>query len=80
MHWWVSSALVGYHEYIRVLPSILPPVMRDFYRDLDNSLGDQSTYTPLVKLLAWQARPGMTQDGRGNKADNYPYQQQFSMN
>ena len=28
-------------------------------------------YTPLAKLLAWQARPGTTQDGSGNKAENY---------
>ena len=29
------------------------------------------TYTPLAKLLARQARPGTTQDGSGNKAENY---------
>ena len=29
------------------------------------------SYTPLTKLLAWQARPGMMQDGSGNKAENY---------
>ena len=28
-------------------------------------------YTPLAKLLARQARPGTTQDGSGNKAENY---------
>ena len=30
-----------------------------------------SKYTPLVKLLARQARPVTTQDGSGNKAENY---------
>ena len=29
-------------------------------------------YTPLAKLLARQARPGTTEDGSGNKAENYP--------
>ena len=28
-------------------------------------------YTPLAKLLARQARLGTTQDGSGNKAENY---------
>ena len=28
-------------------------------------------YTPLAKLLAQQARPGMTPDGSGNKAEDY---------
>ena len=28
-------------------------------------------YTPLIKLLAQQARPGRTQDGSRNKAENY---------
>ena len=28
-------------------------------------------YTPLAKLLTQQARPGTTQDGRGNKVENY---------
>ena len=28
-------------------------------------------YTPLAKLLARQARPGTTQDGSGNKVENY---------
>ena len=29
------------------------------------------TYTPFTKLLACQARPGTTQHGSGNKAENY---------
>ena len=29
------------------------------------------TYTALAKLLARQARPGPTQDGSRNKAENY---------
>ena len=31
----------------------------------------QYSYTPLAKLLARQARPGTTEDGSGNKAENY---------
>ena len=31
-------------------------------------------YTPLAKLLAWQARSGTMQDGSGNKAEIiHPY-------
>ena len=28
-------------------------------------------YTPLAKLLARQARPGTTHDGRGNETESY---------
>ena len=31
----------------------------------------QYRYTPLAKLLAWQARPGTMQDGSRNKVENY---------
>ena len=32
---------------------------------------NRSIHTPLAKLLARQARPSTTQDGSGNRAENY---------
>ena len=48
-----------------------------FNKDFQNNIATLTCithnfwYTSLVKLLAWQARPGKTCDGSRNKAENY---------
>ena len=67
----VNSVVCNLHQIKQSKFFGTPSIIEPYVNNMEILCFTNIIYTPLAKLLARQARPGMTQDGSGNKAENY---------